>query len=840
MNSEKKEKLLEKLKKPDKKKLYQEETDELLKSRKDEFISDLHRIIKNLESKKDINEFIESKIDYFKDIKLFSDIKLEKRCEVFLYVKICGFLFLSTYLIGIFYLMGVKTSLEGEALDSLIYFIKRDNSTNTTTFYERFSLNKDLPSLSLFFIFSFLSDLCINYAPFPLLVIVMVILNSVILYSFKHFPFLEGKKPNEHYNVGSFVILVLYVLYFNIIFGIMALIPLKMVLTGYFYYEKWLNKIKFLQNDNINIINDVRNDNIMINSSEEMLNKSNEDHPFDIDNEPKNKFENLGKYNGFHISYILSFLIPIFINYNQIVYDDHQDMILNILGMHCIFILMSLITYAIFSYAFRKKKERKNNIYITKFCGYLIFKETKDHNSEVCCEGCRVGMRKFYYFCFCTNCSCCDCLECDRFCPCLPLFECCRQRADLTEIGERDKSLCICYQLNGKCSWICEYFTNMIVFYCTLYILVMELLNFGFKSLLIDCISKKNDYNNKIFYSYILGIIFFYFYQLFNGWICVKCFPISSSRDKSYGEGSLLGAGFFFLILTESIISCIFSSLIYFKTIENIKYQLMAFSSSSTEYIKVMIINQMGAGSEDKAKLLTNSSVISLFLLIFNIIIYIINHSIDDYNIFVFFQIIFSIFITFILVCILVLIKISNKKLGIKKYEDLEKVEKRHEKEKKDMIKDFEEYEEKEEIKFQKLMNEEIQRAKEAQELVEKAMIDILLDNVNSIATNEKDKIIIKSAAEELKRKYKKKYEDVKDKQGKKDEEEKKDEENKKDEEEIKDEENKKDEEEKKDEEDKKDVKDEEEEDKKNEKDKEENDEKIRIEKININKDNDN
>ena len=95
-------------------------------------------------------------------------------------------------------------------------------------------------------------------------------------------------------------------------------------------------------------------------------------------------------------------------------------------------------------------------------------------------------MRKFYYCCCCKYCQCCDCLECKTCCPCLPLFKCCREEADLTEIGERDKSICICYQLNGKCSWICEYLSDKYIFICTILIIIMELLNFGFKSVFTE------------------------------------------------------------------------------------------------------------------------------------------------------------------------------------------------------------------------------------------------------------------------------------------------------------------------------------------------------------------
>ena len=109
-----------------KKTLYMEETDNLLQSRKREMASDLYGIVENLKSKKNITEFIESKIDYLDNTKLFySDINDNKNsCILFFIIKIIGFFFLTTYLIGIFQLIGIKDSLEEETFDSIIFFLK--------------------------------------------------------------------------------------------------------------------------------------------------------------------------------------------------------------------------------------------------------------------------------------------------------------------------------------------------------------------------------------------------------------------------------------------------------------------------------------------------------------------------------------------------------------------------------------------------------------------------------------------------------------------------------------------------------------------------------------------
>ena len=83
----------------------------------------------------------------------------------------------------------------------------------------------------------------------------MLILNGIIFYFLKNFQLLEGKELNQNYSLFDFFILVLYVLYFNLILGIVALIPLQIFSAGYFYYEKYLLAKKKSLNQINNIIN---------------------------------------------------------------------------------------------------------------------------------------------------------------------------------------------------------------------------------------------------------------------------------------------------------------------------------------------------------------------------------------------------------------------------------------------------------------------------------------------------------------------------------------------------------------------------------------------------------
>ncbi len=114
--------------------LYNEEKKNLLKSRKKEMISDLNSIIQNLKEKQDIDEFIRSKLDAIAKNKIFySDLKDNKgKFTLFFLVKIIGFLFLTSNIVGIFQIIGIQESLEEEIFDSIKLYFNGNNITNST------------------------------------------------------------------------------------------------------------------------------------------------------------------------------------------------------------------------------------------------------------------------------------------------------------------------------------------------------------------------------------------------------------------------------------------------------------------------------------------------------------------------------------------------------------------------------------------------------------------------------------------------------------------------------------------------------------------------------------
>ena len=88
----------------------------------------------------------------------------------------------------------------------------------------------------------------------------MLVLNSVVFYFLYNFDFLEGEKLSENYSLFNFFLLVLYLFYFSLILGIVALLPFNIFTAGYFYYEQ--NLMRQIKNKNeINNNNIINNDN---------------------------------------------------------------------------------------------------------------------------------------------------------------------------------------------------------------------------------------------------------------------------------------------------------------------------------------------------------------------------------------------------------------------------------------------------------------------------------------------------------------------------------------------------------------------------------------------------
>ena len=98
----------------------------------------------------------------------------------------------------------------------------------------------------------------------------------------------------------------------------------------------------------------------------------------------------------------------------------------------------------------------------------------------------------------------------------------------------------------------------------------------------------------------------------------------------------------------------------------------MAFSISSVEYVKLISLNFMAKGSDQKSHLFGYSSFVSIFLTIERFILSSLDYLVSDYMNFVFFQFILGTITSFIGVCILLCLFLCSKRI-IEKSEEIKR-----------------------------------------------------------------------------------------------------------------------------------------------------------------------
>ena len=358
--------------------LYKDEKEELLKERKNQLLERLYKLSNNLKSKKNIQEFLEDKKNYVSDTFQFADgIKEYSEKVLCFQIKVLGPLFFICFLAVLFQIMGYSTTLKEE----VIYAIKIFYNPNTTDigddFYSRLKFKEEntIPDFNLFFISSLFSGLLLGVFNFPILTILdLIIIGLIFIFGINTFNFVENKK----YSFAQFLQLILYFIGIDFLLGLIALLPLQLLMNGYFVYEKWIQEKKNLNkneiNDELNNKNNKNKENLIISpvgekenniintreEKESLINYkiSTEDSFDNINiskeeiNEPKNKDQVFYSFNGLVFTYFISFIISLFIRdyINTEISEDIRTIIY--IGL----VVFTLILYLFFSLALTKKK----------------------------------------------------------------------------------------------------------------------------------------------------------------------------------------------------------------------------------------------------------------------------------------------------------------------------------------------------------------------------------------------------------------------------------------------------------------------------------------------------
>ena len=138
---------------------YEKETKELAIEQKNDLSEKIKEINENLNSKKDIEEFLDEGIQKYElTEKQFNKAKQIGRTKLFVIIKIIGFLFFTTHLISIYIINGIINAIEEELIASAKSYLKKMDRDKTDDFYQNFNrLNNRFPDYSVFFISSVFS-----------------------------------------------------------------------------------------------------------------------------------------------------------------------------------------------------------------------------------------------------------------------------------------------------------------------------------------------------------------------------------------------------------------------------------------------------------------------------------------------------------------------------------------------------------------------------------------------------------------------------------------------------------------------------------------------------------
>ena len=691
---------------------YEDEKSKLKISQKKEIIEKLNTISKKIKYDKSIKDFLKnaSYEDYNPIVPEINSLK--NKILIWINVKIVTIFFISLYLTGIFVLIGLTDSVMSEIKFSANLYLFNKTRLKNETFFDNYnSINHQTPTFSLYFFSSVLSTPLFSCTGIYFLTIIILLLNaSCLFFGLANFEFhISLNDYNNNYSFKQFLFLLAIYFLLSVFVGIISPLPLNILRSAFFQYEKWIeayNNNKLEKKNTIKTEDDSPKDEIInINNQDISICKIDSLSITDFDEndfKPKDRKYG-GNYNLYFFGYFLSILISMFLKiiinkyYIWPKYNNENNLLffIAIIIFHISPILLSLFFYCIFSIIFNSKikKNKKNKIISScRLFGYIYYSEKETNPKNITCEECRTGIRKCYYNCYCYKCPCFKCCECNICCQCFHCshIECCSKKEDLSQINNRAKQIYIIFRTSGIFSWFCNLLTNRIVYGFSFIMIFLELINFGFRpslaTFLKNCDNSKKDIIN-IFL--LLGIFLFYLLSIISGCIFTKCFR--EEFKKPLSEGSYLGAGIAFLIVTGSIISFIVSLLIYFEIIsDNKKYFFIPFSIGSIEYYKILLKRMSKELLE--LEVISFDTVFSIYIRIWNTFVYILEIINISYSNLILTQfIITSIVILFSLCFSICCYKLKKENNKIKKLEQLIEEKKKENEEKLNKTNDLKE-----------------------------------------------------------------------------------------------------------------------------------------------------
>ena len=219
--------------------------------------------------------------------------------------------------------------------------------------------------------------------------------------------------------------------------------------------------------------------------------------------------------------------------------------------------------------------------------------------------------------------------------------------------------------------------SDIYLFVIILYFILLT--NIGFEDRILDNIENNKGGGKKIYLLNgitLISFLSFYFISKFGGKFLIK---IDETKEEKIDEPFEICMGSIPYTALQTIFSTVLSGLIYFKKIDNYENYLLSITKGSVEYIKINVLEYYALLVELSSKnivFFSNSTILSFYLLIWRIILFILELLEINNNSLMLFQFIIGIlFCGFLLVCFIIIIieKIMENDKEKKESEDIDK-----------------------------------------------------------------------------------------------------------------------------------------------------------------------
>ena len=591
--------------------------------------------------------------------------KTNKKLLYFSYF-ILGPLFSIFFLTGIFQLKSLYNVLldlikESSSTSFTCYFGSNCNITliegerNVFDFYNYYyeSTTNETINFNLMMITSTLGNSLVKFKGFTITAFILCLFNFGSMIWLLNFNFNLENLNEFNYSLLEILNLVIILILFLIGLGGSSLLSQRILIESHLIFKKFKDETKTTKlKKSLELEDKTKSENFTI-----------KDSYLDGKTKDKKKEKNENRKNNildFFITTCLTTIIGYLGKYSTNlavdkilvhIYDEFYDKKLFLYGIMILYgisLLISMIIYQIFKLTVFESKEedkKKKEIKFSKICGYIIYSETKIldndqinnsqvyniqenyHNTKSKRNCCILFFESFQNCCNDTFCHILSTIlskltgqkNIDDSCKCV--CRCCKY--DENDYEKNEEVFHYCYKAKRKSYWCNKFFTNSttktffpyMIFYC-----ILQLSTIGFEKQYEKYKNIKQNEHKKTYYTiYISTFILFLYLTISFCYLFKKEKKNIIILDGTYG-----------VLYFNCIFSIIFSSLYiyhenesikdYFFT-DNINIIFMPILMNKFYYFSLNYYCTYSSEKEKKSEILSSSTVISLYIIIWNLIL---------------------------------------------------------------------------------------------------------------------------------------------------------------------------------------------------------------------------